>query len=183
MKLLKDFEHFYQGFSPGYDGKCRIRIFTHDKKLKTVGICSALEENTGTSTTNCIEHIYLDIKNQLLAQKSDASLSNSEVLNKLEQFIKEHKTSKIWAIAANFLLIAWRQFKIHNENKFDGDLIWIDHWPVGMGLKPSQHEFAIVRFSENFEPFWNHISEAQFEQYTGIKIWQLEPLRLESEMV
>ncbi|KZN39700.1 hypothetical protein [Pseudoalteromonas luteoviolacea] len=73
MRKIEDFLYEYEGFWKNSAGQCRIRIFI-DNNDRHIGICTALPENTGTSTTNRIEHIYTDIK-------KTASLLNKWMLN------------------------------------------------------------------------------------------------------
>ncbi|TQF70628.1 hypothetical protein [Pseudoalteromonas luteoviolacea] len=187
MRKIEDFLYEYEGFWKNSAGQCRIRIFI-DNNDRHIGICTALPENTGTSTTNRIEHIYTDIKNRFFVEQMDAQLAKSSVISAVETFIADNKTSKAWAIAGALVLKGLKYYlklntgkeqdeKVERENQ----LIWVDHWPKGIGDKHFEHEFAVVRFSENTTPVWYHMNEANFEEYTGIDIRLLEPLELVGE--
>lgn len=181
MRLVKDFEHEYTGFWQNTPGKCRIRIFFDESKDRTIGVCSALPDNYGTSTTNRIEYIYADIKEKLFGSSQSNSLKDAGTIERLKNFISDNKTSKSWAIAASLILKGWSTFKeINEDNKPENEkqLIWIDHWPKGMGLRNWEHEFALVKFTTSLEPIWYHMTEAQFRDELGVDIRWLEPLAL-----
>lgn len=183
MKKTKDFIYSFEGFFHNTPGKCQIRIFESDEPRKIVGICSALPDNDGTSTTNRIEYIYADIKERFFGATPKNALNSQETITKLLQFISDNKTSKPWAIAASLILKGWSQFKEYNKDNppQEEQLIWIDHWPKGIGLRSYEHEFALVKFTSDLEPVWYHMTEDQFEKEIGIDIRLLEPLCLEDE--
>ncbi|PAJ71769.1 hypothetical protein CJF42_24945 [Pseudoalteromonas sp. NBT06-2] len=85
--------------------------------------------------------------------------------------------------AASLILKGWSVFKEINEEAHEPEdekqLIWIDHWPKGMGLRNWEHEFALVKFTSSLEPVWYHMTEDQFQNELGIDIRWLEPLSLE----
>ncbi len=181
MKKIEDFEHSYEGFWPTSQGKCRIRIFS-DEHGKLVGICTALPDNYGTSTTNRIEYIYVDIKEKFLKKVQGNDLTDNATISSIEKFIGDNKTAKSWAVAGSLLLKGWNYFRKINESKKDSEeeqqLTWIDHWPKGTGFRPCEHEFAVVKFSQENEPFWIHMNEQEFEKHIGIDIRLLDPLEL-----
>lgn len=184
MRLEQDFEHRFEGFWRDTPGKCRIRIFIDDEKNRTIGVCSALPGNLGTSTTNRIEYIYADIKEKFFSASPKNSLNEVATVSKIQEFIADHKTSKPWAIAASLILKGWNFLKEINKNEDnlkptdEKHLIWIDHWPKGIGLRKWEHEFALVKFTSNLEPVWYHMTEEQFVQESCIDLRWLEPLSL-----
>ncbi|WP_448217244.1 hypothetical protein [Endozoicomonas sp. 2B-B] len=185
MRKIEDFMYEYDGFWANTPGKCRIRIFTDDKD-KFVGVCTALPENVGTSTTNRIEYIYTDIRERFFPKKSETMLPNDGKITEIEKFISDNKTSKPWAIACSLFLKGYRFYlKLNTPKdeesspKKDRELIWIDHWPKGIGFKEFEHEFALVKFTSSLTPIWYHMDEGSFQKHIGIDLRLLEPLELE----
>lgn len=187
MRKIEDFMYEYEGFWKNTPGKCRIRIFVDDND-KYIGICTALPENMGTLTTNRIEYIYADIKERFFTNQAENQLTKNSTISAIESFITDNKTSKPWAIAGSLMLKGWNYYLKLNSSAEESEnqtnekkLIWIDHWPKGIGFRHIEHEFAVVRFTKNLEPVWYHMNEADFEGYIGIDIRLLEPLELIEE--
>lgn len=183
MKLVQDFRHHYEGFTGAPNGVCRIRIFSNDDESRFVGVCSALPENYTTSTTNLIEHIYSDIKSNFfeesLAKPNETSINR---FNAVEGMAEKLDDRKFFTLAVNALKALWSYKKQYEkENPSHPPMLWVDHWPKSIGLRPLENEFAFVQFSDDLVPNWIHVSEEKFVELTGIDIRRINELELADE--
>lgn len=182
MKLIKDFRHEYEGFVLANKGICRIRIFTNEDESRYVGVCSALPENYTTSTTNVIEHIYVDVKSKLFEQSINNPDSTSEErFNLVQEMAKNLDSKKYWTLAVQITKALWdfkRKYEETSNKPKSPPMMWVDHWPKTIGLRPWENEFSIVQFTEDLVPNWIHISEEKFVEITGIDMRLINELEL-----
>ena len=182
MKLIQDFRHEYDGFVLANKGLCRIRIFANEDESRYVGVCSALPENYTTSTTNVIEHIYSDVKAKLFEQSIENPNSTSdERFNLVQEMAKNLDNKRYWTLAVQITRTLWDFKRKYEESSIKSEsppMMWVDHWPKSIGLRPWENEFSIVQFTEDLVPNWIHISEEKFVGITGIDMRLINELEL-----
>lgn len=180
MRLVEDFRYEYKGFTGAKNGVCRIRIFANEDDSKFVGVCSALPENYTTSTTNVIEHIYADIKSKLFEKSiSQPNQSREERFDAIENAAKYLDSKKYFTLAVQSLraLLNYKK-KYEKNNPNHPPMLWVDHWPKSIGLRPYENEFAFVQFTEDLVPNWIHVTEEKFVEITGIDMRLINELEL-----
>jgi len=185
LKLINDFKHEYKGFTGAPNGLCRIRIFSDDNNTRLVGICSALPENYTTSTTNVIEHIYADVKAKLFEQSiKNPSASPEETFRIIQDIAKILDSNKYWTLAVQITKALWVYKKKYDNSpirKESPPILWVDHWPKSIGLRPWANEFSIIQFTDDLVPNWIKLSEEMFIEFTGIDIRLINELELVEE--
>lgn len=183
MKLIQDFRHDYDDFFGAKKGVCRIRVFANEDESRYVGVCSALPENHTTSTTNVIEHIYADVKSKFFEQSlSNPGENSANRFQAVEEMAEHLDDKKFFTLAVNVLKTLWNQKKqFERQHPNHPPMLWVDHWPKTIGLRPWENEFAFVQFSDDLVPNWIHISEEKFVEITGIDIRLINELELASE--
>ncbi|WP_148255311.1 hypothetical protein [Aidingimonas lacisalsi] len=173
-----DFIHNYSGFHE-LKSSCHVRILNDEGKPLTV-ICSQLPSNTGTSVTNVAEHIASEICEKI-------SKENKKLRQVIESYFKEYKSHEMIDHLINklkesgnysvfFLEILKQSLKFVSESNLAADrvknLIWIEHYPPGVGFHPTEHEYAVVSFNkETWEPSWsNWVKEEAISEHTGYSV-------------
>lgn len=163
MSKIVDFIHNYSGFH-GISSSCHIRILNDDDKPLVV-ICSQLPSNRGTSVTNVAEHIASEIckqlseNNQTLKDAIEGYVSEYKGYEMLEHLIQKLKDSGKYSIF--FLEILKQALKFRTESKQATErlknLIWVEHYPPGVGFHTYTHEYALVTFEKDtWNPNWSN---------------------------
>lgn len=85
----------WQGFGNGFgkwESKCRVRVYEHDERI--VVLLTELEDNEGTSVTNCIENVAgLVLANHKLAE-TQAGMAKLVFIQHLMQRVTEGLAKK-----------------------------------------------------------------------------------------
>jgi hypothetical protein len=77
------------------------------------------------------------------------------------------------------LKVLWSQKeKYENQNPSHPNMLWVDHWPKSIGLRPWENEFSFIQFTENLVPNWIHVTEDKFVELTEIDIRLINELEL-----
>ena len=183
--MQKDEVFEYLGFH-NYKSKCHVR-FLYDKNHKFI-ICSEMLSNNGTSVTNYIEEIHKEVSNVIRNEFKKPTLQEvflnyfkdndphniiDDILNRLDK--RKYKYTPF------FLELLRDALKISKESSFSkekldslfNNLIWIEHYPKGKGIKDYEDTYAYVEFDKNY-PEWNYVSLESICKYTGYKKEQFE---------
>lgn len=175
MCNIVDFIHNYSGFR-GVKSSCHIRILNDEDKQLTI-ICTQLPSNTGTSVTNVAEHIASEIseqlnkKNKKLKKIIESYFNEYKSYEMIDHLINKIKESGKYSIF--FLEILKQALKFVSESSLATEriknLIWVEHYPPGVGFHPTTHEYAVVSFNkETWEPSWsNGVTDEAISKHTG----------------
>lgn len=180
MRLIEDFKHEYKGFIGAPNGICRIRIFANEDNSKYVGVCSAIPENYTTSTTNVIEEIYIDVKSNFFEKSlTKPNQTPNERFNTILNLARDIDNRNLFSLIVQGLKILWSyKNKYETSNPSHPPMLWVDHWPKTIGLRPWENEFSFGQFSDDFVPNWIHVTEKKFVEFTGIDIRLINELEL-----
>ena len=173
-----DFIHEYSGVQ-GRKSSCHIRILNDEGKPITV-ICSQLPSNTGTSVTNVAENIAAEIFEQIYSSKKTLRNVIKDYFDKhqnhevIDHLIKKLKESGEYSLF--FLEILKQALKYSSESKLAAEriknLVWVEHYPIGVGLHTTTHEYSVVRFNEEtWEPSWTKwVTETAISEFTSYSV-------------
>lgn len=167
--MQKDKVFEYLGFY-NYESKCHLR-FLYNKNKNFVIVCSEMLTNHGTSVTNYIEEIQKEtikcIKEEFRKpnlieaflnyfKKNDMNTMLDDILNRLDK--RKYKYIPFVLELMRDAFVISKNFKSSKENLefIFNNLIWIEHYPVGIGIKDKEDTYAHVTFENNY-PVWNYV--------------------------
>jgi|GEM_PF-3315907 len=176
----------YSGFHNSAS-KCHLR-FLYDENQKFVIICSEMLTNYGTSVTNYIEDIQKEtfkfiqeefkkptLKEVLFHYFKNTDVDNifDDILNRLDK--RKYKYLPFILELMKDTITISKTYKSSRKNLefIFNNLIWIEHYPIGRGIKDKEDTYAHVTFKDN-NPEWNYVSLESICKYTGYSKEQLQ---------
>lgn len=177
--MQKDKVLEYLGFH-NYESKCHLR-FLYNENQKFVIICSEMLTNYGTSVTNYIEEIQKEtlefiqeefkkptLKEVLFNYFKNTDIDNifDDILNRLDK--RKYKYLPfILELMKDTITISKTSKSSREDLEFIfNNLIWIEHYPIGRGIKDKEDTYAHVIFKDNY-PEWDYVSLESICKYTG----------------
>ena len=170
--MIKDLNFTFPGFT-GTTGYCHLRVAMKSTDSKMVIVCSQYKSYYGTSVTNAVETIaekfFYDVANKKNSSIEIPKLSeNTIVYNKNNSFekllIKLKLLNKNREVNRIYL----------NTHQLFNNVLWIERYPIGTGLKEFEDDYKLVTMDEKFNPQWcNKISEEFINKETGFSLSEL----------
>ncbi|WP_044103764.1 hypothetical protein [Acinetobacter pittii] len=170
--MIRDLHFSFPGFS-GTTGYCHLRVAMKSTESKIVIVCSQYKNYYGTSVTNAVETIaqkfFYDVANK--------NIANIEIPN-LSEYIVTYKDISFFTK----LLISLKLLKEKRESKkiylnipgLFNNIVWIERYPLGTGLKEFEDDCRLVKMDEQFNPQWcQKISDEFVRQETGFSLSEL----------
>jgi hypothetical protein len=174
--MQEEFFHEFPGFHRTRS-KCHLRIIAEPGKPVVI-VCSQPPDNPGTSVQNA----YEIIRNQVYQYLSNKTVEEKKkfAAEKLDEFAATiEKTKKLTVAVVVFLL---KQFSgvLKNEkslldllNKENPAVVWLEHWPAGTGLSPTEVDYLLVSENETGSPKWTRVDVAVLAKQLGYSSAQI----------
>lgn len=170
--MIKDLNFTFPGFT-GTTGSCHLRVAMKSTEKKMVIVCSQYKNYYGTSVTNAVE----TIAEKFFYDVAHKRISDIEIPNLSENTIIYSKTNSFEKLLIKLKLLNEKRGmnKIYlNTYQLFNNVIWIERYPIGAGLKESVDDYMLVQLDEKFHPQWvNKISEEFINKETGFSLSEL----------
>lgn len=158
--MIKDLNFHFRGFH-GTDGYCHLRIAQKSSKSKMIIICSQYKNYYGTSPTNAIEIIsekfFYDVINGKI---KDIFLSN---IFDYEEWQNDTSWLDRMLVKLNPSKYKYRFKNIYlNIPKHFNEVIWIERYPPGTGLRDYEDDFRLVSMGDQMDPHWHEKPSDEF---------------------
>lgn len=158
--MIKDLNFHFTGFY-GTEGYCHLRVAQKSTNSKMIIICSQYKNYYGTSPTNAIEIIaekfFYDVVNGKI---KDISLQNTF---SYEEWHNDVNWIDQLLVKSNPYKYKHRFKKIRlNIPKHFNDIIWIERYPPGTGLRDYEDDFRLVSMGDQMDPHWHEKPSDEF---------------------
>ncbi|MDX8164805.1 hypothetical protein [Acinetobacter pittii] len=170
--MIKDLNFTFPGFT-GTTGSCHLRVAMKSTESKMVIVCSQYKNYYGTTVTNAVETIaekfFYDVAHKKISGIEIPSLSENTIIysenNSFEKFLIKLKLLNEKRVKNRIYL---------NTHQLFNNVIWIERYPIGTGLKEFVDDCKLVMMDEKFNPQWcNKISEEFINNETGFSLSEL----------
>ncbi|MCS3653205.1 carboxypeptidase C (cathepsin A) [Salinibacter ruber] len=151
--------------------RCHVKIL-HAQNKPTVVTCSQLLNYTGTSVRNAYEFICEEVERILSEEQTQQT---KEILSReAEQISKIARESSNYGLGMLAYLSKLVQEALDDETQslmnitnIDSEVVWIEHWPPGTGMKEEMDEYFFVSEDVNGDPHWKEITVDRLAKMTN----------------
>lgn len=170
--MINDLHFSFPGFS-ATTGYCHLRVGIKPNESKIVIVCSQYKNYYGTSVTNAVETI---------AQKFFYDVARNNITNIeipiLSEYTKTYDVEKFFSkVLRKLKLLKDKKEpnKIYlNISQIFKNVIWIERYPSGTGLREFEDDCRLVTMDENFNPLWGpKVTDEFVRKETGFSLSEL----------